>query len=53
MKGSIRQRSKGSWEITIDTGRDGATGKRLRHFGEYPGHQKGRTKTAVRVITHP
>ena len=32
MKGSIRQRSKGSWEICIDTGRDPATGRRLRHF---------------------
>ena len=32
MRGSIRQRTKGSWEITIDIGRDPATGKRLRHF---------------------
>lgn len=28
MRGSIRQRTKGSWEITIDIGRDPATGKR-------------------------
>ncbi len=27
MRGSIRKRGKGSWEITIDTGRDVATGK--------------------------
>jgi len=40
MKGSIRQRSKGSWEITIDTGRDGATGKRLRHFESIQGTKK-------------
>ena len=32
MKGYMRQRSKGKWEITIDTGRDPSTGKRLRHF---------------------
>ena len=32
MKGHIRQRSKNKWEITIDTGRDVASGKRLRHF---------------------
>ena len=32
MKGSIRPRSKGSWEICIDVGRDPATGRRLRHF---------------------
>jgi len=31
MKGSIRRRSKDSWEITIDMGRD-AQGKRLRKF---------------------
>ena len=29
MKGSIRQRSPGSWELTIDMGRD-ALGKRCR-----------------------
>ena len=32
MRGYIRQRSKGKWEITIDTGRDPSTGKRSRHF---------------------
>ena len=31
MKGSIRRRSKNSWELTIDLGRD-ANGKRLRKF---------------------
>jgi integrase len=31
MKGSIRRRSKDSWELTIDLGR-GADGKRLRKF---------------------
>jgi len=32
MKGYIRQRSKGSWEIAIDVGRDPSTGKRLQHW---------------------
>jgi len=32
MKGHIRQRSKGSWEIVIDVGRDPSTGKRLQHW---------------------
>ena len=41
MKGYIRQRSKGRWEITIDIGRD-STGKRLRHFESVKG-----TKTAA------
>ncbi|MBA7634476.1 putative prophage phiRv2 integrase [subsurface metagenome] len=40
MKGSIRQRSKGSWEVCIDTGRDPATGKRLRHFESVKGTKK-------------
>jgi integrase len=39
MKGSIRQRSKGSWEICIDVGRDPATGKRLRHFESVRGNK--------------
>jgi len=32
MKGSIRQRSKGSWEICIDVGKDPSTGRRRQHF---------------------
>jgi integrase len=32
MKGHIRQRSKGSWEIAIDIGKDPSTGKRIQHF---------------------
>jgi len=39
MKGSIRQRSKGSWEICIDVGSDPATGKRLRHFESVKGNK--------------
>jgi integrase len=39
MKGYIRQRSKGRWEITIDTGRDPSTGKRLRHFESVKGRK--------------
>ena len=40
MKGSIRQRSKGSWEICIDVGRDPATGRRLRHFESIRGNKR-------------
>jgi len=40
MKGSIRQRSKGSWEVCINTGRDPATGKRLRHFESVKGTKR-------------
>ena len=40
MKGYIRQRSKGKWEITIDTGRDPSTDRRLRHFETIFGGKK-------------
>jgi integrase len=40
MKGYIRQRSKGSWEITIDVGRNPATGRRMRHFETVKGTKK-------------
>jgi len=39
MRGSIRQRSKGSWEICLDVGRDPATGRRLRHFESVRGNK--------------
>ena len=41
MKGSVRPRSKGKWQITIDTGTDPATGKRLRHFETVTGTKRG------------
>lgn len=50
MKGHIRQRSKGSWEITIDTGRDGATGKRLRHFESIKGTKKCAQRRLVELL---
>ena len=40
MKGYIRPRSKGKWEITIDIGRDPSTNKRLRHFETVVGGKK-------------
>ncbi len=40
MKGYVRQRSRNKWEITIDIGRDAATGKRLRHFETIKGNKK-------------
>ena len=40
MKGYIRQRSKGKWEITIDVGRDFSTYKRMRHFETVIGGKK-------------
>ena len=40
MKGYIRQRSKGSWEICIDVGTDSSTGKRRRHFESVKGTKR-------------
>ncbi len=39
MKGHVRKRGKGSWEITIDVGRNGATGKRRRHYESVKGRK--------------
>ena len=39
MRGHIRKR-KSNWEITVDIGRDAATGKRLRHFETIKGAKK-------------
>jgi len=44
MKGNIRQRSKSSWEICLDVGRDPATGKRLRHFESVKGAKRDAQK---------
>ena len=40
MKGSIRQRSKGSWEVCVDIGRDLTTGKRLRCSESVKGNKR-------------
>ena len=50
MRGSIRQRSKGSWEITIDIGRDPATGKRLRHFESVKGRKADAQKRLAELL---
>ena len=46
MKGSLRQRSPGSWELTVETGRD-ASGKRRRRYFTVRG-TKAQTKEAMR-----
>ena len=40
MKGSIRQRTKGSWEVCLDTGQDPVSGKRIRHFESVKGNKR-------------
>ena len=50
MKGYIRQRSKGSWEITIDTGRDPSTGKRRRHSETVKGAKKDAERRLAELL---
>lgn len=52
MKGHIRQRSKGKWEITIDIGRDAATGKRLRHFETINGIKNDAQHRLAELLIH-
>ena len=40
MRGHIRQRSKGSWSIVIDVGRDPRTGKRRQQWYTVKGTKK-------------
>jgi integrase len=51
VKGSIRQRSKGSWEVCVDVGRDSATGKRMRHFESVKGTKK-KAQTRLHELLH-
>lgn len=46
MAGSIRRRGKGSWEVTVDLGRDPSTGRRRRRFVNV----RGTKKEAERVL---
>ena len=50
MRGSIRQRSKGSWEVCVDIGRDPATGKRLRHFESLRGTKKAAQQRLAELL---
>lgn len=44
MKGFIRERSKGRYEITVDKGSNPETGKRLRHFETVKGRKSDAQK---------
>ena len=51
MKGHIRQRSKGSWSIVIDTGRDPETGKRRQQWHTVRGTKRD-AERALREMLH-
>ena len=50
MKGHIRQRSKGSWTIVIDVGRDPESGKRLQHWYTVKGTKKDAEKRLTELL---
>ena len=50
MKGHVRQRSKGSWEIAIDVGRDPATGKRLQHWETVRGTKRDAERRLAELL---
>ena len=50
MTGSIRKRSPGSWELTIDLGRD-ANGKRIRRFASVKGTKKQAQQRLRELLT--
>lgn len=50
MKGYIRQRSKGKWEISIDIGRDPLTNNRLRHYETVVGGKKDAQYRLVELL---
>lgn len=48
--GHIRQRSKGSWEIAIDSGNDPATGRRRQHFETVRGNKADAQKRLAELL---
>jgi integrase len=46
MKGNLRQRTKGRWEITVDIGNDPVSGKRQQHHETVHGN-KGKAQTRL------
>ena len=40
MSGSIRRRRRGSWEVSINLGRDPVSGKRQRRYVNVEGNRK-------------
>ena len=49
MRGNLRQRTKGSWELTVDTGNDPITGKRRQHHETVHGN-KGEAQVRLSAL---
>jgi len=50
MRGHIRKRSKGSWEIVIDLGRDSTSGKRRQHWETVKGSKREADKRLAELL---
>ena len=50
MKGSIRAKGRGSWQLCIDLGKDGA-GKRQRKFEPFRGSKADAQKRLRQLLT--
>jgi len=51
MKGNIRKRSENSWQITLDIGRDPATGKRRQHIETLYSRKAAEKRLAELIIS--
>jgi len=52
MRGHMRQRSKGSWTLFVDLGRDPETGKRKQQTMTVRGTKKDAERELRAVLTH-
>ena len=50
MRGTLKQRSKGSWTIIIDAGRDPATGKRRQQWHTVKGTKREAEKRLAELV---
>ena len=50
MRGHFRQRTKGSWEIAINIGKDPATGRRKQHFETVKGNKGAAQKRMTELL---
>jgi integrase len=51
VRGHIRRRSKRSWELKFDTGRDPKTGKRKTHFRSFKGTKRQAEAALARLLS--
>ena len=51
MRGTLKQRSKGSWTIILDAGPDPATGKRRQQWHTVKGTKREAEKRLVRPFS--